>query len=130
MYSGGKIGGGTASQKLNRASWVDTPLTPRPKFFDTMFRRGTSLFQFYRNAAVLNLDLRLWMTELNGFTFSGGLVIGSRFFEEALVLPMMYSSLRPGIISPRGVCSLSACPNIDAPFAFPRVFDREKLYAS
>jgi hypothetical protein len=87
MYSGGKIGGGTASQKLNRASWVDTPLTPRPKFFDTMFRRGTSLFQFYRNAAVLNLDLRLWMTELNGFTFSGGLVIGSRFFEGALVLP-------------------------------------------
>jgi hypothetical protein len=57
------------------------------EFFDTMFRRGTSLFQFYRNAAVLNLDLRLWMTELDDFTFSGGLVIGSRFFEEALVLP-------------------------------------------
>jgi hypothetical protein len=25
MYSGGKIGGGPANQKLNRASWVDTP---------------------------------------------------------------------------------------------------------
>ena len=46
-----------------------------------------SLFQFYCNAAVLNLDLRLWMTELNDFAFPGGLVIGSRFFEGALVLP-------------------------------------------
>ena len=52
-----------------------------------MFRRGTSLFQFYRNAAELNLDLRLWMTELDDFAFSGGLVVGLRFFEEALVLP-------------------------------------------
>jgi hypothetical protein len=49
--------------------------------------RGTWLFQFYHNAAVLNFDLRLWMTELNDFTFSGGLVIRLRFFEEVLVLP-------------------------------------------
>jgi hypothetical protein len=46
----------------------------------------TSLFQFYYNAAVLNLDLRLWMTALNDFTLPGGLVIGLRFFDEALVL--------------------------------------------
>jgi hypothetical protein len=46
----------------------------------------TSLFQFYCNAAVLNLDLRLWMTVLNDFTLPGGLVIGLRFFDETLVL--------------------------------------------
>jgi hypothetical protein len=28
------------------------------------------LFQFYCNAAVLNLDLRLWMTELNDLVAS------------------------------------------------------------
>jgi hypothetical protein len=49
--------------------------------------RGISLFQLDRNAAVLNLDLRLWMTQLGAFAFLGGLVIGSRFFEEAPVLP-------------------------------------------
>jgi hypothetical protein len=50
-------------------------------------RRGTSLFQFYRNAAVLNLDLCFWMASFNDFTLPGGLVIGLRFFDEALVLP-------------------------------------------
>jgi len=46
----------------------------------------TSLFQFYCNAAVLNLDRRLWMTVLNDFTFPGGLVIGLRFFDETPAL--------------------------------------------
>ena len=52
-----------------------------------MIPRGTSLFQFYCNTAVLNLDLRFSMTALNNFTLPGGLVIGLRFFDEALVLP-------------------------------------------
>jgi hypothetical protein len=73
------------SRKLDAA--MKGPFPAPLKVFDIMFRRGTSLFQFYRNAAVLNLDLRLWMMELNDFAFSDGLVIVSRFFEQTLVLP-------------------------------------------
>ena len=57
------------------------------KLFDTIIRRGTSLFQFYCNVAVLYLDLCAWMMALNNFTLPCGLVIGLRLFDEALVLP-------------------------------------------
>jgi hypothetical protein len=49
--------------------------------------RESWLLQFYRNAAILNFDLRLWMPELNDFTLPGGLIISLRCLDEALVLP-------------------------------------------
>jgi hypothetical protein len=70
----------------------DCPNETRPfplprKLFDTMIRRGTSLFQFYCNVAVLYLDLCAWMMALNYLTLPCGLVIGLRLFDEVLVLP-------------------------------------------
>jgi hypothetical protein len=44
------------------------------------------LFEFYHNAAELNLDLRPWMTALNYFTLPLSLIIVLRFFKGALVL--------------------------------------------
>jgi len=53
----------------------------------SLVRRESWLLQFYRNAAILNFDLRLWMPALNDFTLPGGLILGMRCLDEALVLP-------------------------------------------
>ncbi len=54
----------------------------------SLVRRESWLLQFYRNAAILNFDLRLWMPALNDFTLPGGLIIGLRCLDESLVLPI------------------------------------------
>jgi hypothetical protein len=65
----------------------ETPVPAVGKNFFTMVGRESWLHQFYRNAAILNFDLRLWMPALNDFTLPGGLIIGLRCLGEALVLP-------------------------------------------
>jgi hypothetical protein len=77
----------SAHSQNNAIAPTKRPFPLPRKLFDTMIRRGTSLFQFYCNVAVLYLDLCAWMMALNYFTLPCGLVIGLRLFDEALVLP-------------------------------------------
>ncbi len=46
----------------------ETPVPAVGKNFCTMVGRESWLLQFYRNAAILNFDLRLWMPALNDLT--------------------------------------------------------------